>query len=107
MVHSAGIGDSCCGVFGVPGYLAGRDVLQADRDCQYLAFINCYLMNEWIDIAIPGVGGVLLVLMPNWFIRRPNRDSVYFARSKQLRRMGLVLLSVAAMFWWIKLAGGN
>ena len=56
----------------------------------------------WVDVAIPGVIGVLLVVGPQWFFKpsgEPERDA---RRARALRTIGFVLLAVAGIYSLVK-----
>jgi hypothetical protein len=58
----------------------------------------------WVDVAIPGVIGLLLAINPRWFTK-PKVDAEATAASvRKLRRCGLLLLGVAALYMVLKFA---
>ena len=52
----------------------------------------------YIDVAIPGVIGLLLVMAPGLFTKATAPET-----TRKLRLMGMVLLGVAALYLFIKL----
>jgi hypothetical protein len=58
----------------------------------------------WIDVAIPGLIGLLLAVRPGSLIKPsgdPDKDA---ARARKFRIGGLLLLAVAALYLLIKMA---
>jgi uncharacterized protein YjeT (DUF2065 family) len=60
---------------------------------------------SYIDVLIPGVIGVLLVASPRLFTKAQG-ESFESAR-KKLRTIGFVLIGVAVLYLFIKLAHGS
>jgi hypothetical protein len=58
----------------------------------------------WIDVAIPGVIGLLLAVRPGSFIKPSGDADRDAARARKFRIGGLVLLAVAGLYLLIKLA---
>jgi hypothetical protein len=58
----------------------------------------------WIDVAIPSIGGILLVARPSLFFRSAGDDTANGRKIVQLRKIGVVLLVVAFVYLIIKLA---
>jgi len=54
---------------------------------------------SYIDVAIPLVIGLLLLIRPQAFVKRLDPE-----RTSKLRKIGLGLLAVAALYFIIKLA---
>ena len=59
---------------------------------------------SYIDVLIPGVGGLLLVLSPGAFAKRKGELVADEARTAKLRKVGFALLGIAAMYLLIKLS---
>ncbi len=59
----------------------------------------------WIDVAIPGLIGLLLAIRPGSFIKASGDADA--ARARKFRLGGLVLLAVAALYLLIKLASAG
>src|SRR5262245_9249923 len=58
----------------------------------------------WIDVAIPGVIGLLLLVAPGVFVKGSGNDEKDAAAVNKLRLCGLGLLVVAALYLFIKAA---
>jgi hypothetical protein len=56
----------------------------------------------WVDVAIPGVIGVLLVVSPQWFFKPSGEPEKDMRRTRTLRTIGFVLLAVAGIYWLVK-----
>ena len=54
---------------------------------------------SYFDVAIPLVIGLLLVIRPQAFVKRVDPE-----RTSKLRKIGLGLLAVAALYFIMKLA---
>ena len=67
-------------------------------------------MKGWVDVAIPAVGGLLLLLLavnPQWLFKPSGEPEKDARRTRTLRRTGFVLLVVACIYMFIKLANGQ
>jgi hypothetical protein len=56
----------------------------------------------WVDVAIPGVIGLLLAVNPRWFFKPsgdPDKDAT---RIRTLRGIGFVVLVVAGIYLLVK-----
>jgi hypothetical protein len=65
------------------------------------------MVMGYIDVLIPGVIGLLLVALPTAFTKPTGDATVDGPRQKKLRIIGSVLLGVAALYLFIKLASGT
>lgn len=59
---------------------------------------------SWIDVAIPGFGGLLATTCPRLFLKPTGDAAVDVDRSNKLRKAGMLLLGVAALYYFIKVA---
>ena len=59
---------------------------------------------SYIDVAIPLVIGLLLVIRPHAFVKRAASQVLDSERTSKLRKIGLGLIAVAALYFIIKLA---
>jgi hypothetical protein len=61
----------------------------------------------WIDVAIPGGIGILLLVAPGLFVK-PSGDAEKDARKAATQRgIGILLLGVAVMYMFVKMASGR
>jgi hypothetical protein len=56
----------------------------------------------WIDVAIPGVIGVLLAVNPQWFFKPSGEPEKDRRRTQMFRTIGFVLLAVAGIYSLVK-----
>lgn len=56
----------------------------------------------WIDVAIPGVIGLVLLVAPGLFSKPSGDEEKDAATAKKFRYMGIGLLFVAAIYLFIK-----
>ena len=59
----------------------------------------------YVDVAIPLVGGLLLVLCPDIFLKKAGAEADKARKIGRLRKIGYLLLVVAGLYLLIKLAG--
>ncbi len=57
----------------------------------------------WIDVAIPGVIGLLFVVAPGLFSKSTGDEEKDAGKATKLRGSGAVLLVVAAIYLFIKM----
>jgi hypothetical protein len=56
-------------------------------------------MRDWIDVAIPGLAGLILIFAPeSWLVRRTMDAAANDAQISRLRKIGVLLLIVAGVF---------
>jgi hypothetical protein len=58
-----------------------------------------FAATRWIDVAIPGVGGLLLALGPRLFIKPSGNPEADASKARKIRFAGLMLLGVAGIYW--------
>ena len=58
----------------------------------------------WIDVAIPGSIGVLLIVAPSLFTKSTGDAEKDASKSTKLRAVGVLLLIAAAIYLFVKLA---
>jgi hypothetical protein len=58
----------------------------------------------WIDVTIPGVGGLLLLVFPRLFLKSSGDVGKDASNATKLRVFGALLLIVAAGYLAIKIA---
>jgi hypothetical protein len=63
--------------------------------------VPLFATTSWVDVAIPGVGGLLVAIRPNWFIKRSGSAERDSAKEGQLRIVGFILLGVAASYYLV------
>jgi hypothetical protein len=63
-----------------------------------------FAATGWIDVAIPGVGGLLLALGPRLFIKPSGNAEADASKARKIRVAGLLLLAVAGIYWAISRA---
>jgi hypothetical protein len=56
----------------------------------------------WVDVAIPGVIGLLLAVNPRWFFKPSGEPEKNARRVRMLRGIGFALLVVAGLYWLAK-----
>lgn len=61
---------------------------------------------SYVDVAIPLVIGLLLALRPQSFIKPRGSETANAAKLGKVRKIGFVLLGVAALYLVIRLASG-
>jgi len=57
----------------------------------------------WIDVAIPGVIGLLLVINPRWFFKPSGESEKDARRVRMLRTVGVTALVAAGLYLVVKL----
>jgi hypothetical protein len=60
---------------------------------------------SYLDVAIPLVGGLLLVLCPGIFLKKAGTEADFAKKVGRIRKIGYVLVGVAGLYLLIKLAG--
>jgi len=60
-----------------------------------------------VDVFIPLIAGVLLVARPRMFFKAGGSDEEIARKSARIRKIGCVLLGVAALYFVIALAGAR
>jgi len=61
---------------------------------------------SYVDVAIPLVIGLLLTVRPHSFLKSTGSEVGDAAKADKVRKIGFVLLGVAALYFVIKLASG-
>lgn len=55
--------------------------------------------TSWIDVSIPLVFGLLLLICPQWAFKSSGSEEKDEARKSMGRKMGVILLIVAAVYY--------
>ena len=56
--------------------------------------------TSWVDVGIPGVIGLLLLLFPQWAMKKTGSEANDAAREAMARKGGAVLLVVAVIYYF-------
>ena len=56
--------------------------------------------TSWVDVGIPGFFGLLLLVCPQWAMKKTGSEAKDAAREAMARKGGAVLLVVAAIYYF-------